>query len=196
MASDVAGRSEYPVRFEVAYPEETGRWLILARWLLGVPQLLVAELMQSLAQLLAFFAFWVILFTGKYPESLFRLVVGATRWIYNVYCYVLFHDGPYPPFSFDDGVYPHMAYDVQPQEQYNRWLPLVKWLLAIPHFIVLMVLGIVAVVVWLFSAVSVVVTGRFPRGAFDFLVGVGRWGARVNAYLLLQVDRYPPFSLQ
>ena len=196
MASDVAGPVGYPVRFEVAYPEETGRWLILVRWLLGIPQLLVAELMESLAQLLAFFAFWVILFTGKYPESLFRLVVGAQRWIYNVYCYVLFHDGPYPPFTFDEGVYPHLDYDVRRQEQYTRWLPLVKWLLAIPHYIVLAVLGIVAIFVWLFSAVAVVVTGRFPRGAFDYLVGVGRWAARVNAYLLLQVDRYPPFSLR
>ncbi len=196
MVSDVAGPSEYPVRFEVAYPEETGRWLILIRWLLGIPQLIVAELMESLAQLLAFFAFWVILFTGNYPESLFRLVVGAQRWIFNVYRYVLFHDGPYPPFSFDAGVYPHLDYDVQRQEQYNRWLPLVKWLLAIPHYIVLAVLTFVAVLVWLFSVVAVLVTGRFPPGAFDYLVGVGRWSARVNAYLLLQVDRYPPFAFR
>ncbi len=191
-----AAADAYPVRFDVAYPEEGGRLLILVRWALAIPQLIIANLLQDLAQILAFFAFWVILFTGKYPESLFRLVVGATRWNFNVYCYVLFHDGPYPPFAFEDGVYPHLQYDVQRQQRYSRWLPLVKWLLVVPHFVVLALLAVVAVVVWLFSLAAVVVTGRFPRGAFDYLVGVGRWAARVNAYFLLQTDRYPPFSLR
>lgn len=191
-----AAADAYPVRFDVAYPEDSGRGLILVRWLLAIPQLIVANLLQDLAQILAFFAFWVILFTGKYPESLFRLVVGATRWNYNVLAYVLFHDGPYPPFAFEEGVYPHLQYDVQRQEQYSRWLPIVKLLLLVPHFVVLVMLAVVAVVAWLFSLAAVVVTGRFPRGAFDYLVGVGRWGARVNAYMLLQVDAYPPFSLR
>ncbi len=71
-----------------------------------------------------------------------------------------------------------------------------KWLLAIPHLIVLAVLVVIGVFAWLFAVVAVVVTGEFPRGAFGYLVGVGRWCARVSAYLLLQTDRYPPFSLE
>jgi len=190
-----AETTAYPVRFEVPYPEDCGRLRILIRWVLAIPQLLIASILQDLAQLLAFFALWTILFTRNYPESLFRLVVGATRWQYNVTAYVLMHDGPYPPFSFDDGVYPHLSYDVIRQDEYSRWLPLVKWFLLIPHYIVVSLLGVAALFVWLYAAIVVVFTGQFPRGPFNFLVGVGRWAARVSAYLLLQTDRYPPFSM-
>jgi len=185
----------YPVTFDVAYPEECGRFKILIRWFLAIPQLIVADVLENVAAVLAFFAFWVILFKKRFPEDMFRLVVGAMRWEYNVYAYVLFHDRPYPPFSFNDGAYPHVSYDVVRQEEYNRWLPLVKWILLLPHYIVLLFLTIAGAIVWLFAAVAVLVTGRFPRGMFGFLVGIGRWSARVTAYQLLQTDRYPPFSL-
>jgi uncharacterized protein DUF4389 len=185
----------YPVRFEVPYPEDAGRLRILVRWFLAIPQILVAEVLGDLAALLAFFAFWLILFTKRYPEPLFNLVVGATRWQYNVTAYVLMHDKPYPPFSFDDGVYPDLSYNVIRQDEYNRWLPLVKWLLLVPHYITLALLGIAAAFVWLYAAIIVVITGQFPRGPFNFLLGVGRWSARVTAYFLLQTDRYPPFSM-
>jgi hypothetical protein len=78
----------------------------------------------------------------------------------------------------------------------NRWLPLVKWLLAIPHYIVLAILVAIGVIVWVIAWFAILFTGRYPRGLFDFMVGVGRWGLRVNAYaFLLVTDRYPPFSL-
>ncbi len=194
MASESSAASSFPVRFEVAYPEEPGRWRILVRWLLAIPPLIVGEVLATLAQTLAFFALFTILFTRRYPEPMFRLVVGAVRWQFNVYTYALMQDSPYPPFSFDEGEYPHLSYDVRRQEEYSRWLPLVKWILAVPHYIVLALLFFAAIFVWLYCAVVVVATGRFARGGFDFLVGVGHWGACVNAYLLLQVDDYPPFS--
>ena len=79
----------------------------------------------------------------------------------------------------------------------NRWLPLVKWLLAIPHFIVLGFLIIGAFVSAVIAWFAILFTGRYPRGLFDYIVGVGRWGLRVSAYaLLLTTDRYPPFSLK
>jgi hypothetical protein len=79
----------------------------------------------------------------------------------------------------------------------NRWLPLVKWLLAIPHFIVLIVLGLIAIVVWVIAWFAILFTERYPRALFDFTVGVARWGLRVEAYVaLLVTDRYPPFSLK
>jgi hypothetical protein len=188
--------SAYPVTFEVAYPEQPRRWMILVRWLLAIPQLFVSAILSDLAQLLAFLAFFAILFTKRYPEGLFRLVAGCQRWQYNVMAYVLFQDGQYPPFSFDDGVYRGLTYRVERQQEYSRWLPLVKWLLAIPHLVVLAVLSFLAVLAYLVIWVAVLVTGRYPRGLFDFVVGVGRWCARVTAYLYLQVDRYPPFSLR
>ena len=78
----------------------------------------------------------------------------------------------------------------------NRWLPLVKWLLAIPHYIVLFFLVLIAFVVVVVAWFAILITGSYPRSLFDFVVGVARWGLRVNAYsFLLVTDRYPPFSL-
>jgi hypothetical protein len=186
----------YPVRFDVEYPEGGNRWMILVRWILAIPQLIIADLLGNLAQLLAFFAFFTILFTRRFPRGMFSLAVGCLRWTYNVYAYVLFHDQPYPPFSFDAGRYPHLVFEVPPREEYSRWLPLVKWLFAIPHFVVLALLGLIGFFVYLYVIVAVLITGRYPRGAFDYLVGVGRWSARVGAYIYLLVDEYPPFSLK
>jgi hypothetical protein len=90
--------------------------------------------------------------------------------------------------------YPVQA-DVVRQEEYSRFMPLVKWLLAIPHYLVLIVLGIGALFAILFSFFAVLFTGRYPRGLFDFVVGVHRWAWRVTAYVFLMVDPYPPFTL-
>lgn len=86
--------------------------------------------------------------------------------------------------------------DVEHQESYVRFLPLVKWLLAVPHYIVLIVLGIVAVPAVIVAFFAVLITGRYPRAIFDYMVGVMRWSWRVNAYILLMTDRYPPFTLK
>jgi hypothetical protein len=186
---------DYPVRFEVQYPEDGNRFLILVRWLLAIPHLIVLYFLQIVASLVTFIAWFAILFTGGYPEGMFRFVVGYQRWNNNVIAYILFHDG-YPPFTMDDGEYAPMSYDVERQDRYSRLLIFVKWLLAIPHFLILIALGIAAEVLFLVMVVVVLVTGSYPRGMFDFIVGVGRWGARVNAYVLLLTDRYPPFSMR
>lgn len=86
--------------------------------------------------------------------------------------------------------------NIDHQAEYSRFMPLIKWLLAIPHFIVLMFLGIAAYVVVVISFFAVLITGKYPKGMFDFVVGVTRWGFRVNSYILLMRDGYPPFSLQ
>jgi len=85
--------------------------------------------------------------------------------------------------------------DVDYQEEYNRWLPLVKWLLLFPHYIVLAFLGIAGLAVWIVAAFAILFTGRYPEGMFNFLVGVQRWAMRVTGYHLLMTDEYPPFSL-
>jgi hypothetical protein len=86
--------------------------------------------------------------------------------------------------------------DIDRQEEYHRWLPLVKWLLGIPHLVVLVFVAIGAAFVWIYGFFAIIITGRFPRGAFDYLVGAYRWSTRVNAYLRLMVDPYPPFTLE
>jgi ABC-type multidrug transport system fused ATPase/permease subunit len=93
------------------------------------------------------------------------------------------------------GDYPVQAHATR-QEEYNRFLPLVKWLLAIPHYIALFFVAIGALVAILISFFAVLITGRYPRGLHDFVVGVHRWSFRVGAYVYLLTDRYPPFSLQ
>jgi hypothetical protein len=85
--------------------------------------------------------------------------------------------------------------EIERQEEYSRFMPLIKWLLAIPHYLVLLVLGIGAFFVIIASFFAVLFTGRYPRGMFDYMVGVHRWGMRVIAYTDLMVDPYPPFTL-
>src|SRR4051812_28990352 len=84
---------------------------------------------------------------------------------------------------------------IERQEEYSRFMPLIKWLLAIPHYICLLFLGIGAMVVILIAFFAVLITGRYPKGMFDYLVGVTRWAIRVSAYVYLLRDEYPPFTL-
>ena len=103
---------------------------------------------------------------------------------------------PPPPASAPAtaGDYP-VYLDIEHQEEYSRFMPLIKWLLAIPHYLVLSVLGIGALFVVIISFFAVLFTGRYPRGMFDYMVGVHRWALRVVAYTDLMVDPYPPFTL-
>ena len=192
----VAGAPGYPLRFDIEYPEQLSRWLIFVKWLLAIPHFLILYALSAVANVITFIAFFAILFTGRYPRGLFDFVVNIYRWQENVFAYYgLFRD-EYPPFSWEAGKYP-VTFEVDYPESLSRWLIFVKWLLAIPHIIVLFFLYIVALVVWVIVWFAILFTGRFPRGLFDFLVGVNRWSLRVNAYaLLLMRDDYPPFILR
>ena len=187
--------ADYPVRFEVMYPEGENRWMILIRWLFVFPHSVVLLFLGIAAIVVGWIAWWAILFTGRYPEGMFNFVVGVNRWSNNATAYQLFHNS-YPPFSMDEGAYEPMLYTVERQERYSRLLIFVKWLLIIPHLIVVLFLTLIAYIVYFVLFFAVLITGRYPRGMFDFIVGVGRWSARMNAYSSLLTDRYPPFSMQ
>ena len=185
----------YPVRFDIEYPDRLSRWLIFVKWLLAFPHFLILYALGAVAAVITFIAWFAILFTKRYPRGLFDFVVNVNRWNANVLAYYgLFRD-EYPPFSWEPGNYP-VTYEVDYPQELSRWLIFVKWLLAIPHFIVLMFLYIAAFVAWFIAWLAVLFTGRFPRGLFDFIVGVVRWNYRVNAYTNLLRDDYPPFSLR
>ena len=186
--------SEYPVAFDVAYPEAPNRWLILVRWLLALPHFVVLSLLGILASVVWVVSFFTILIARSYPDALYRFMVGVSRWSVTVTAYVLFLDR-YPPFSMEEGAYEGVTFAVE-RPDFNRWLVLVKWLLVIPHAIVLGLLVVVAKVAVVPLVLGVLVLGQYPRPLFDFLVGVGRWNARVSAYMTFLVDRYPPFSLR
>jgi Domain of unknown function (DUF4389) len=138
----------------------------------------------------------MILFRQKYPRWWFDWNLELTRFSGRVAVYAALLDDRYPstdePQSLRlDVPYPDVRTDL------NRWMPLAKVFIAIPHYIVLVFLGFAAVVCIVIAWFAILFTGRYPRDLFDFVVGVGRWSVRVSAYaFLLATDRYPPFSLR
>jgi len=187
----------YPARFDAEYPERLSHWKVLVKWLFAIPQFIIVYLLQAVAGVLVLIAFFAILFTKKWPRGMFDFMVQIERWTANVFVYgeALMRD-EYPPFSGDAGQYP-VTFEVDYDENLSRWMIFVKWLLVLPHIIVLAFLYIAVIVVVFIAFFAILFTGRYPRGMFDFLVGVGRWTMRVNAYAhWLMTDRYPPFSLK
>ena len=189
--------SDYPVIFDVEYPERLSRWKIFVKWLLAIPHFIIVSLLQAVNSVLVLIAFFAILFTKKWPRGLFDFSVQIQRWSANVIVYgITLQRDEYPPFSGDAGQYP-VTLDVEYREDLSRWMIFVKWLLVIPHVIVLMFVLLAAYVVVVIAFFAILFTGRYPRGMFDFVTGAGRWTARVNAYYSwLMTDRYPPFSLK
>jgi hypothetical protein len=137
----------------------------------------------------------MILFREKYPRWWFDWNLELTRFSGRVAVYAALLDDRYPSTDERQSLRLDIPYP-DARNDLNRWLPLVKWFLAIPHYIVLAFLGIAAFFCIVFAWFAILFTGSYPRSLFDFVVGVGRWGARVSAYaFLLATDRYPPFSL-
>jgi hypothetical protein len=137
----------------------------------------------------------MILFRQKYPRWWFDWNVALTKFGIRVIAYVDLLTDVYPSTDEEQSVHIEIPYPDVPKDL-NRWLPLVKWFLAIPHYIVLAFLWIAAIVCVVIAWFAILFTGRYPRGLFDFVVGVYRWSLRVIAYaFLLTTDRYPLFSL-
>jgi hypothetical protein len=137
----------------------------------------------------------MIIFRQRYPRWWFDFSRELTRFGARVGAYLLLLTDQYPSTVDEQSVHLEIDYpDVK--TDLNRWMPLVKWLLAIPHYIVLCFLFVAAIFAVIFAWFAILLTSQYPRSLFDFIVGVGRWGLRVNAYaVLLVTDRYPPFSL-
>jgi hypothetical protein len=145
--------------------------------------------------LLFFGPLLMILFRRKYPRWWFDWNLELQRFINRVLIYLALMDDTYP--STDDHQSVHLDYPYpDAARELNRWLPLVKWLLAIPHYIALFFLDIAALVVVIVAWFAILFTGHYPRSAFDFVEGVARWHNRVIGYALtLVTDVYPPFRL-
>jgi hypothetical protein len=138
----------------------------------------------------------MLVFRQKYPRWWFDWNVNLTSFSYRVAAYMGLLRDEYPATEQEQSVHLAISYP-DAQRDLNRWLPLVKWLLAVPHYVILVFLGIAAVITVVVAWFAIQITGRYPRSLFDFVVGVLRWSLRVGAYTaLLVTDRYPPFSLQ
>ena len=136
----------------------------------------------------------LILFRKKYPRWWFDWNLQLTRFLMRVGVYAQLLRDEYPSTDEEQAV--HLDIEYPDASQLSRGMPIVKWLLAIPHWIILFFLWIGAVVSVIIAWFAILFTGRYPRGLFDFVVGVNRWTLRVDAYaVLLTTDRYPPFSL-
>jgi len=204
----------YPVQFSVDYPDrDLDRLSTAFRIIVAIPILCVLGTLGGEGAftsaghearsasfgagpgLLVLGPLLMILFRQKYPRWWFDFNLQLSRFSARVGAFLALMTDVYPSTDEEQSVHLDFPYPDVPNEL-NRWLPLVKWLLAIPHYIVLFFLFIAAIVVVIIAWFAILFTGRFPRGLFDFLVGVGRWSNRVVAYaFVLVTDRYPPFSL-
>ena len=208
----------YAARLDIDYPERLDRltsffrliWIIPIAIVLNVLSAYGSETVRTVTEnavtttttssggiVGALFAatLLMILFRQRYPRWWFDFAREFTRFSARVGAYLFLLTDRYPSTVEEQAV--HLEIDYPDVEQdLNRWLPLVKWLLAIPHYIVLAFLAIGGIFVWIIAWFAILFTGRYPRPLFDYMVGVGRWALRVQAYaFLLVTDRYPPFSL-
>jgi len=201
---------DYPVRFDVARPASQSRLTnfplgigFFIRAILLIPHFIVLYFLQLVATLIYFIATFAILFTGKYPEGMFNFFVGYMRWSANIYGYLLSLLDRYPPFSLDEQLDYPLTFQVADPERSSRLLnfPLfiglaVKFILLIPHLIIIWFLYLAAVIVVFVAQFAILFTGSFPEGMHGFIVGVGRWYNRITAYAFGLTDKYPPFSLK
>ena len=192
----------YPVSVEGELDPELSRWLWMVKLFLIIPHIIILAFLWLALVILTVGAYFGILFTGRYPRSIFDFNVGVLRWTWRVgfYSYSALGTDRYPPFSLKSEDYP-ATLEVQYSEQLSRSLMLFKPLLAIPHYLILSFFkggfsytntGLNLLVV-LFGGVALLFTGRYPRDLFEFAVGMNRWTFRVAAYALLMRDEYPPF---
>jgi len=191
----------YPALLEFHGDRHISRWRPLVQWLLAVPHLMVARVLSALRGVLTLIGLFTVLFTKEIPRPLFDAIAMTYRYEWRAMSYALFLHEDYPPFSFrsdatDDGVEPHTTLSLTYPEELHRWAPLYKWFLAIPHYVVALALAVAAVFAVIIGFFAVVVTGEFPLGPRDFIVNAYRYGLRVQAYVGLLTDRYPPFVLR
>jgi hypothetical protein len=206
--------NSYPVQVYAHHEPHLSRWLWLVKWLLLIPHYVILFGLWIAFVVTTLTAYVVVLFTGRYPPAIFAFNVGVLRWSWrvNYYGYQALGTDRYPPFTLADVVDYPARLQVDPPTRLPRWQPLVAWLFAVPHL--LLVAALTGAATWqirngdsasaplgavslglLIAGISLLFTGRYPRGLYDLLVGIARWSLRVTAYLALLTTVYPPFRL-
>jgi hypothetical protein len=207
--------TDYPVQYTVDYPDrELNRVSTAFRIFVAIPIVIVVASVDGggdysswhgaqqggtfalgAGGLLFLGPLLMILFRQKYPRWWYDWNRELLRFTNRVGVYIALMDDQYPSTDEEQSVHLEIPYP-DAQRDLNRWLPLVKWFLAIPHYIVLVFLVLAAFICVVISWFAILFTGRYPRGLFEFVLGVGRWANRVSAYaFILVTDQYPPFRL-
>jgi hypothetical protein len=218
----VTNQADYAARLEIDYPEKLDRFTTFFRIIWIIPIATIYALVSGSGETVTYTVFvnqtgevirrtrdtagglaaglfaatlLLILFRQRYPRWWFDFTRELTRFGYRVAAYMFLLTDQYPSTVEEQSIHLELDYpDVE--KDLSRWMPLFKWFLAIPHYIVLAFLGFAAILAAIGAWFAILVSGQYPRGLFDFVVGVGRWILRVEAYaFLLVTDRYPPFSL-
>jgi len=205
----------YPARLEIDYPDTLDRLTTFFRLFCIIPIAIILSLLTASGGThvvtetgetirntgggieggLAIATALMILFRQRYPRWWFEFARELARFGARVTAYGALLTDRYPSTEDEQSVHLDIDYP-NVERDLNQWLPLVKWFLAIPHYIALIVLAIGAIVAIVIAWFAIVLTGKYPRGLFDFVVGIGRWVLRVQAYaFLLVTDEYPPFTL-
>ncbi|MGI9603179.1 MAG: DUF4389 domain-containing protein [Acidimicrobiales bacterium] len=217
-ADPAVAPSTEPVALNARLDEPLSPWKWLVKWILAIPHFIVLAVLWVGFTISTIIAFFAILFTGRYPASIFDFNLGVLRWTWRVMYYATtggIGTDRYPPFSLGaEPDYP-ATLDIARPQRLSQGLVLVKWwLLAIPHYLILGLIvgggigwwgpdeagsvawggGLIGLLV-LFAGISLLFRNRYPQGLFDLIVGVNRWMFRVIAYAALMTDRYPPFRL-
>ncbi|MEU6772946.1 DUF4389 domain-containing protein [Streptomyces sp. NPDC046759] len=207
--------SAHPLCVEATLDPRLTRWKWLVKWILAIPHYIVLFFLWIAFLLLSGVAFLSILITARYPRPLFDFNVGVMRWNtrVNYYASAVLGTDKYPPFTLKDVPGYPIRVNVTYPERLSRGLVLVKWLLVVPQLLVITILmssgwsvyrhldhysplssGLIGLLS-LFAVVILMFTGTYPRGLFDFLMGLLRWTLRVLVYAYLMTDKYPPFRL-
>ena len=190
----------YPATFTLDAPEKLARWRPLVQWILAIPHFIALYFFGIVAGLAMIAAWVMVVLTGALPEGLARVVIAYNRYNTRVTTYAGYLHDSYPPFAFpsddeDPGDQPVATSFTPALEGRNRLTALLRIIWAIPAILFLYVVSIAASVVWFIAFFAVLITGGWPSGMRNFVVGFLRLGTRVTAYLTLLTDEYPPFSL-
>lgn len=207
----------YPLSVRARF-DQPSRWLWLIKWLLLIPHYIILLVLWLAFVIVTLIAFFAILFTTRYPHGLFNFNVGVLRWSWRVsyYGYSALATDRYPPFTLAEVPDYPARLEVDYPQQLNRWLPLVKWLLAFPQYLLVGALvgsgyavmsgteshrgfaysgpSVIGAGV-LIAAIALLFTASYPTGLYDLVVGINRWTYRLVVYVALMTDRYPPFRL-